>query len=67
MNVNVLWTLGATLCLVLFSGASEVRGGLIHHWAFDEGSGDTAFDSAGANDGAINGATWGSDGVAPPT
>jgi hypothetical protein len=34
---------------------------LVHHWTFDEGSGDTAADSAGANPGTINGATWGSD------
>lgn len=28
------------------------------YWKFDEGTGNTAFDSAGNNDGTINGATW---------
>jgi len=33
--------------------------GLISHWAFDEGEGDTAYDSAGSNHGTlINGPTW---------
>ncbi|MBN1392639.1 MAG: LamG domain-containing protein [Sedimentisphaerales bacterium] len=30
----------------------------ISHWKFDEGSGTIAHDSAGINDGTINGATW---------
>ncbi|MHC4157834.1 MAG: LamG-like jellyroll fold domain-containing protein [Planctomycetota bacterium] len=30
----------------------------ISHWKFDEGSGSTAYDSAGDNDGNIYGATW---------
>ncbi|MDD5499885.1 MAG: hypothetical protein PHT91_03350, partial [Candidatus Nanoarchaeia archaeon] len=30
----------------------------IAHWRFDEGNGSTAFDGAGANHGAINGASW---------
>jgi len=32
--------------------------GLIAQWQFDEGSGTTAGDSAGDNDGAVNGAEW---------
>lgn len=32
--------------------------GLVAHWAFDEGTGSTAYDSAGNNDGNIYGATW---------
>jgi hypothetical protein len=31
---------------------------LVGHWRFDEGSGTTAYDSAGDNDGNITGATW---------
>ena len=31
---------------------------MIAHWTFDEGSGQTAYDSAGSNNGTINGATW---------
>ncbi|MHC4095785.1 MAG: LamG domain-containing protein, partial [Planctomycetota bacterium] len=31
---------------------------LIAHFKFDEGSGVTAYDSAGDNDGTVNGATW---------
>ncbi|MHC4158980.1 MAG: hypothetical protein ACYSSO_07855, partial [Planctomycetota bacterium] len=33
--------------------------GLIAHWKFDEGSGSTAYDSAGDNDGTlVNGPVW---------
>jgi parallel beta-helix repeat protein len=32
--------------------------GPVAHWKFDEGSGGTAYDSAGTNDGTIYGATW---------
>jgi len=32
--------------------------GLISHWAFDEGDGNVAYDSAGYNDGTIYGAEW---------
>jgi hypothetical protein len=31
---------------------------LVSWWKFDEGSGTTAYDSAGDNDGTIYGATW---------
>jgi len=30
----------------------------VSHWKFDEGSGTTAYDSVGANDGTVYGATW---------
>jgi len=32
--------------------------GLVGHWKFNEGSGSTAYDSAGANNASINGAQW---------
>ena len=32
--------------------------GLVAHWKFDEGEGDTAYDSAGVNHGTIYGAQW---------
>ncbi|MCW5809607.1 MAG: hypothetical protein KIT84_01225 [Labilithrix sp.] len=38
--------------------APDVLDGLIGYWAFDEGSGQTARDGAGASDGEIAGATW---------
>ena len=31
---------------------------LVSHWKFDEGTGSTAFDSWGSNDGTITGASW---------
>lgn len=31
---------------------------LVHHWAFDEGSGDIAYNSVNLSDGFINGAVW---------
>lgn len=39
-------------------GLGPVTEGLISYWKFDEGSGSTAYDSAGDNDGAISGAQW---------
>ncbi|MHC4738742.1 MAG: LamG domain-containing protein [Planctomycetota bacterium] len=41
---------------------ADLTDGLIAHWKFDEGSGSTANDSAGSNDGTIYGAQW-SDGA----
>ncbi|HEW78665.1 MAG TPA: hypothetical protein ENH34_01680 [Phycisphaerales bacterium] len=37
---------------------SQPLEGLIAHWKFDEGSGNTAYDSAGKNNGTIHGAKW---------
>ena len=34
-------------------GADETASGLVAHWTFDEGSGQTAADSAGTNDGTL--------------
>ncbi|MBC8481302.1 MAG: ankyrin repeat domain-containing protein, partial [Planctomycetes bacterium] len=39
-------------------GGSQIDSGLIAHWKFDEGSGNTAHASAGNNHGTIYGATW---------
>jgi hypothetical protein len=36
----------------------DVTSGLISYWAFDEGSGDTAYDLVSSNDGTVSGATW---------
>ncbi|GAH26687.1 unnamed protein product, partial [marine sediment metagenome] len=36
----------------------SLNDGLLAYWNFDEGSGNTAYDSSGNNDGIINGATW---------
>jgi len=38
----------------------EVRGAVrpVAHWEFEDGSGDTAADSAGSNDGIVMGAKW---------
>lgn len=36
----------------------EGSGGLVAHWEFDEGSGTTATDSVGGNNGVIYGAEW---------
>ena len=38
--------------------AVDPRLGLVGWWTFDEGDGNTAYDSAGDNDGTIYGATW---------
>jgi len=48
--------------LVLLALAGSVRAfedsNLVSHWKFDEGEGDTAYDSAGSNDGVVFGAEW---------
>ncbi|UCG47623.1 MAG: hypothetical protein JSU94_19320, partial [Phycisphaerales bacterium] len=44
------------MCLILvLSLAGGAYGGLVAHWALDDGSGSTAKDSAGNNDGTIGG------------
>jgi len=52
--------IAVVLGLLVLSGAlrADLTDGLVAHWAFDEGSGDTAYDSAGSNDGFIYGAQW---------
>ncbi len=40
---------------------NQGAGDLVAHWKFDEGSGSTAYDSAGSNDGTISGAAWFND------
>jgi len=44
--------------VVLMGLANAAEPGLVGWWRFDEGSGTTAYDSAGSNDGTISGATW---------
>ncbi|QDU88927.1 hypothetical protein Pla175_23110 [Pirellulimonas nuda] len=56
MRRNRLATVGLLNCTLFAANLSPAA--LLHHWAFDDGSGDTAVDSAGANNGAIVGATW---------
>ena len=43
-------------------GIDAIPDSAIHQWAFDEGSGSTATDSAGDNDLSISGASWVSNG-----
>jgi parallel beta-helix repeat protein len=38
----------------------DPNGGLVSHWAFDEGAGLIAYDSAGTKDGVVFGAKWAS-------
>jgi len=49
----------AVLAVLCLSGAASAElPGPLAHWEFDEGSGSTAYDSAGDNDGAVYGAKW---------
>ncbi len=43
---------------LIFSTAAADVNDPVAHWKFDEGAGDTAYDSAGTNDGAVHGPTW---------
>jgi len=38
--------------------SANVHADLVSHWAFDEGEGTIAYDSANGNNGTINGASW---------
>jgi len=40
---------------ISFPVVGGINEGLVSHWTFDETSGTTAYDSAGTNDGALNG------------
>jgi hypothetical protein len=51
MNINSLWK--GNVWRFRIEGQ-----GLLSWWKFDEGSGSTAYDSTGSNDGTIHGATW---------
>ncbi|MCL5096107.1 MAG: hypothetical protein M1608_00955 [Candidatus Omnitrophica bacterium] len=51
LAVVVAWSLAAIL-------SPSAQASLIGQWKFDEGSGVTATDSAGSNNGTINGATY---------
>jgi len=46
------------MSLVILTAVSFAPAELVSHWKFDEGSGDTAFDSADGNHGTIYGAQW---------
>jgi len=46
------------LMLVLGFAYGTANADLVSHWAFDEGSGNIAYDSANGNHGTIYGATW---------
>ena len=50
--------LALVLGLVLSSVANADDPNLVGWWELDEGEGQTAYDSAGSNDGTIYGATW---------
>ncbi len=50
--------LALVMCLFLVGVASAADPDLVSWWRFDEGSGSTAYDSAGSNNGTITGATW---------
>lgn len=59
-NANSGMVIVSVLVLLALCGSvSAVDGNdLVSHWKFDEGSGTTAYDSAGSNDGTVYGATW---------
>ncbi|MHC4694214.1 MAG: hypothetical protein ACYS67_15840, partial [Planctomycetota bacterium] len=48
------------ICFILVLGLSgSALGDLVAHWPLDEGSGTTAYDSAGGNDGTLmSGPVW---------
>jgi hypothetical protein len=56
VNVSLIITLSVFLCSYNFAFDAT---GLVAYWNFDEGQGDTAFDSASSNDATlVNGPGW---------
>ena len=51
-------TAAAFVLMVAGSVLADLQDGLQAHWTFDEGSGNTAYDSAGSNDAALLGPVW---------
>jgi hypothetical protein len=47
-----------SLIMVLNLSTTSATAELVSHWTFDEGSGNTAYDSANGNHGIVYGATW---------
>ena len=58
--------LGADEVTQLYAQDSTPRDGLVAEYLFAEGSGDTAYDTAGGHDASLQGATWGSECSAEP-
>jgi hypothetical protein len=59
--VRYFAALGAILAVLLVAAAvtaQQYPAGMLSYWRFDEGSGTTAYDAVGSNDGTINGANW---------
>ncbi len=56
----IFWDNGTDLwdCTAEYSYSGGDMNGPVAHWMLDEGAGDTAYDSAGTNDGNIHGAAW---------
>jgi len=46
------------LAVLSLCGAARALPSMVAYWKFNEGSGNTAYDSAGAHNGTIYGATW---------
>ena len=46
------------LAVLSLCGAAQALPSMVAYWNFNEGSGNTAYDSAGAHNGTIYGATW---------
>jgi hypothetical protein len=59
---KILFILAIFVFLVTLTGEVGASlpscSGMVSYWNFDEGSGTTAYDSVGCNDGTIYGATW---------
>jgi len=46
------------LILIIGLASANAHAELVSYWAFDEGEGTIAYDSANGNNGTVNGATW---------
>jgi hypothetical protein len=57
-NMNARMIFMAVLGISSLCGPTLATEGIVSHWKFDEGGGSIAYDSAGNNDGTVNGATW---------
>ncbi|MFC1675670.1 LamG-like jellyroll fold domain-containing protein [Planctomycetota bacterium] len=57
-NLRVMAVAVVAILIIASSASATLTDGLVGHWEFDYGSGDTAYDSAGTNNGTIYDANW---------
>jgi len=64
LSIAIAFLIGISALSIFPHRAKSATSGLIGYWKFDEGNGDTAYDSAGTNNGIIRGVPAWTTGIA---